>query len=266
MEILFVFLKWVASFAHMDAETGSKMDLGNLATVICPSILYARGRDAMRDETFSGLRVITTLLENQDEVFTVPEEFLPILHDQEYFANSLDLPSKEFLKKCDMYMRLKNSGRSMPGTPYPNQGNTGGGQQQPRYHPINSPTMERPSPGPLFNGSGQPNSDRTGRPQQHQQNNEYYPPPNSPPLPQGIPPPGMLQNVQRNQQAEQWTPAPPSRPNDATGSPKSRPSSFVGPPPRPPPPSESLQTHSYSTAPAMNGNGYPAAASGRQRI
>lgn len=263
MEILFVFLKWVASFAHMDAETGSKMDLGNLATVICPSILYARGRDAMRDETFSGLRVITTLLENQDEIFTVPEEFLPILHDQEYFANSLDLPSKEFLKKCDTYMRLKSNGRSIPGTPYQNQGSNGGGQQQPRY-PINSPTMERPLQGPLFNGSAPSNSDRTGRPQQ-QQNNEYYPPPSSPPLPQGIPPPGMLQNVQRNQQAEQWTPTPPSRPNDVSGSPKSRPSSFVGPPPRPPPPSESL--HSYSPAPAINGNtGYPSATPGRQRI
>ena len=83
MEVLFVFLKWVASFAHKDAETGSKMDLGNLATVICPSILCARGKDAFRDETFSGLRVITSLLENQDEFFTVPEDFLPLLHDQE---------------------------------------------------------------------------------------------------------------------------------------------------------------------------------------
>jgi hypothetical protein len=27
MEVLFVFLKWVASFAHMDEVTGSKMDL-----------------------------------------------------------------------------------------------------------------------------------------------------------------------------------------------------------------------------------------------
>jgi hypothetical protein len=98
MEVLFVFLKWVASFAHMDAETGSKMDLENLAKVICPSILYARGRDPLRDETLSGVHVVTLLLENQDEFFTVPEEFLTILHDQEYFANSMDLPSKEFLK------------------------------------------------------------------------------------------------------------------------------------------------------------------------
>ncbi|CCM02430.1 uncharacterized protein FIBRA_04529 [Fibroporia radiculosa] len=112
MEVLFVFLKWVASFAHLDTETGSKMDLPNLATVICPNILYSRGRDPVRDESFGAIRVVTALLENQDEFYCVPAEFLPILQDQEYFANSLDLPSKEFLKKCDTYMRLKASGRT----------------------------------------------------------------------------------------------------------------------------------------------------------
>lgn len=111
MEVLFVFLKWVASFAHMDEETGSKMDLVNLATVICPSILYSRGRDAVRDETFGAVRVVTNLLENQDEFFTVPQEFMPLLRDQDYFSGFLDLPSKEFMKKCDTYLRSKPNGR-----------------------------------------------------------------------------------------------------------------------------------------------------------
>ncbi|KAH7890757.1 hypothetical protein F5I97DRAFT_1838394 [Phlebopus sp. FC_14] len=124
MEVLFVFLKWVASFAHMDESTGSKMDLPNLATVICPSILYSRGRDAVRDESFGAIRVVTSLLENQDEFYTVPEEFFPILHDQEYFLNSMELPSKDFMKKCDTYMRLKANGRpaipsGFPGSPNP---------------------------------------------------------------------------------------------------------------------------------------------------
>ena len=82
MEVLFVFLKWVASFAHMDEETGSKMDLQNLATVICPSILYSRGKDGVPENSFGPIRVVTVLLENQDEFFCVPEEFLPILQDQ----------------------------------------------------------------------------------------------------------------------------------------------------------------------------------------
>jgi len=112
MEVIFVFLKWVASFAHIDKETGSKMDLQNLATVICPSILYSRGRDAVRDESFGAIRVVTALLENQDEFYCVPDEFLPMLQDQEYFANSLELPSKDFVKRCETYLRVKASGRT----------------------------------------------------------------------------------------------------------------------------------------------------------
>lgn len=112
MEVLFVFLKWVASFAHLDEETGSKMDLENLATVIAPSILKARSKDPARDESFSGIKVVKALLENQDSLYVVPVEFLPIVHDADYFASSMELPSKEFLKKCDTYMRLKANGRN----------------------------------------------------------------------------------------------------------------------------------------------------------
>ncbi|KAH9479568.1 Rho-type GTPase-activating protein 1 [Psilocybe cubensis] len=258
MEVLFVFLKWVASFAHMDAETGSKMDLGNLATVICPSILYARGRDALRDETFSGLRVVTSLLEHQDEYFTVPEEFLPILNDQEYFANSLDLPSKEFLKKVDTYMRLKGSnGRPMPGTPYLNQPNGA----QPRYPPINSPVSERPPQGMTF---GTPsNSERNvqrAQQQQQQGNEQYGPPSTSPSTPQGVQNQGMVQNIPRNPQMDDWPPPPVSRANISSS--PSRPSSVVAPQSRLPPADQSQsQTQLYS--PAMNG--YPSSASTRQR-
>ena len=123
MEVIFVFLKWVASFAHIDKETGSKMDLGNLATVICPSILYSRGRDAVRDESFGAIRVVTALLENQDEFYCVPDEFLPMLHDQDYFQTSLELPGKDFMKKCDTYLRVKASGRS-PGLMSPVHGSS----------------------------------------------------------------------------------------------------------------------------------------------
>lgn len=122
MEVLFVFLKWVASFSHLDEQTGSKMDLPNLATVICPSILYSPGSNAARyDDQFGSIRVVTNLLENQDVFFSVPEEFLPILRDQEYFAHSMELPSKEFLKKCDTYMRLKAAGRFPGPGPGPQQ-------------------------------------------------------------------------------------------------------------------------------------------------
>ncbi|TRM60715.1 hypothetical protein BD626DRAFT_503621 [Schizophyllum amplum] len=139
LEVLFVFLKWVASFAHMDEETGSKMDLGNLATVICPSILYSRGRDPVRDESFGAIRVVSNLLENQDDFFAVPEEFLPMLRDQDHFS--------AFLKKCDTYQRAK-SGRP-PAAQYGSPPNG-----MPRYNGIATPTMQptpRPYPAPVTN-------------------------------------------------------------------------------------------------------------------
>ena len=122
-----MFLKWVASFAHMDERTGSKMDLPNLATVICPSILYSQGRDAVRDDSFGAIRVVTALLENQDMCYTVPEEFVPMLNDQQYFAGCMELPSREFMKKVETYMRMRAAGRSIgqatspitTGAPYP---------------------------------------------------------------------------------------------------------------------------------------------------
>ncbi|KIM44940.1 hypothetical protein M413DRAFT_367036 [Hebeloma cylindrosporum] len=286
MEVLFVFLKWVASFAHMDAETGSKMDLENLAKVICPSILYARGRDPLRDETLSGVHVVTLLLENQDEFFTVPEDFLTILHDQEYFANSMDLPSKEFLKKCDTYMRVKgggggSNGRSMPGTPYLNQQSNGAQQQQPRYpQPMSSPVMERPPPPP---GSG--GSFAAGPSNASERNNtrsDSYPPPgSSPPISQGMQQQsqGIVQNMQRTPQMDDWSPTPPALPRDnRSRSPSSRPSSFVGPASRPAG-SDPSQQHQQQLSQAQGlpynhpavMNGYPSAAAaaaggGRQRL
>lgn len=71
MEVLFVFLKWVASFSHVDEETGNLMDLENLAKVICPSILHAKGKDPSKDESMLSIRTISELLYYQDEFFTV---------------------------------------------------------------------------------------------------------------------------------------------------------------------------------------------------
>lgn len=112
LEVLLVFLKWVASFAHSLDDTGSKMDLPNLATVIGPSILFSAGRDAAFESSFGVIRVVTELLENQDEIFVIPEDFLSLVHDQDYFAHSMELPGKDLMKKCETYMRQKSSGRA----------------------------------------------------------------------------------------------------------------------------------------------------------
>ena len=71
MEVVFIFMKWVASFAHVDEETGSRMDLANLSIVMGPNILYAKGKDPSKDDSFAGIRAIQELLENQDRFWQV---------------------------------------------------------------------------------------------------------------------------------------------------------------------------------------------------
>ena len=74
MEAVCIFLRWVASFSHVDEETGSKMDLHNLATVITPNVLYSKSKDPMKDESFLAIEAVMGLLEYQDD-FCVVREF-----------------------------------------------------------------------------------------------------------------------------------------------------------------------------------------------
>ncbi|KAI8451109.1 hypothetical protein BY996DRAFT_6432242 [Phakopsora pachyrhizi] len=112
MEVLFVFLKWVASFSHVDEETGSKMDLQNLATVITPNILYARSKDPTRDESFLAIRAVHELLEFQDELFQVPAEVQMVMQDQELLnSNMNEITSKDIIKRVEALLK-SNNGRS----------------------------------------------------------------------------------------------------------------------------------------------------------
>ncbi len=128
------------------------MDLPNLATVICPNILYPKGRDVAREESFMAIRVVTILLERQDDFFTVPDEFLSILHDQDYFTSCMDMPPKDVLRKCETYLRLKQgrlngAERGYNGTNgHPHGGDDGG------IHQKRSDPMMRGRPTPPFAG------------------------------------------------------------------------------------------------------------------
>ncbi|KAF9453572.1 hypothetical protein P691DRAFT_800196 [Macrolepiota fuliginosa MF-IS2] len=255
MEVLFVFLKWVASFAHMDSETGNLMDLPNLATVIAPSIMRARGRDPMRDETFGALKVVTNLLENQDEFFLVPDDLVPVLQDQEYFINSMELPGKEFLKKCETYMKVKG----MNGRPPPSGGQYNGSNNGTSRHPpiITSPISERPPPNTPFSSDPRnvrqqpppqpPHSMQSGMPQA----NDMHMSPGSPSVPQSVP-----QNLQRTPPMDEWQPPPRLRDPNA---PPSRPPSFSD---VPRPSFDHSQGSSSSPHLPSSANGYPSA---RQR-
>ncbi|EIW67038.1 hypothetical protein TREMEDRAFT_69951 [Tremella mesenterica DSM 1558] len=114
MEVLFVFLRWVASFSYRDEETGSKMDLPNLATVITPSILYAKGVNAAKDESFIGIQAVQELLESQDDFYHVPSELMFVITENIFniFAKELDLPPKEIHRHCSKYMQARGPSRT----------------------------------------------------------------------------------------------------------------------------------------------------------
>jgi hypothetical protein len=132
MEVIFVFLKWVASFSHVDEETGSKMDLQNLATVMCPNILYSSTRDPTKDENFLAIRAVHELLEFQDEFWLVsalvsietnilihvqvPEEFEGILKDEELLSNP-ELSTKDIQKRCEDFLKKRDRNRQQQSFP-----------------------------------------------------------------------------------------------------------------------------------------------------
>jgi len=114
MEVFFAFLKWVSLFSHgthSDA-VGSKMDLPNLSTVIAPSVLYAKGNDALRDQSLTAIRVVTQMLEEQDIFNEVPEQCLPLLEERKEFSKYMNESSKDFLKRIDAFFKGKRNGGS----------------------------------------------------------------------------------------------------------------------------------------------------------
>lgn len=107
MEALCLFFRWVASFSHIDEETGSKMDLHNLATVLTPNVLYSKSRDPIKDESFMAIEAVMGLLSYQDDFCMVPEDLSFILSDQDLVESSMDLSSKDILKRCETFVRSK---------------------------------------------------------------------------------------------------------------------------------------------------------------
>ena len=63
MEILFSFLNWVSSFSHVDEESGSKMDIHNLATVVTPNICYSNNKNSGMDDSFLAIEAVHCLIE-----------------------------------------------------------------------------------------------------------------------------------------------------------------------------------------------------------
>ncbi|KAF9332019.1 hypothetical protein BG006_005112 [Podila minutissima] len=107
MEAICLFLRWVASFSHVNDETGSKMDLRNLATVITPNILYSKSKDPIKDESFLAIEAVMRLLQYQDDFCVVPPDLAAVLKDQDLVESSTDLSSKDILKRCENLIKSK---------------------------------------------------------------------------------------------------------------------------------------------------------------
>lgn len=110
MEALFCFLRWVASFSHVDEESGSKMDLYNISTVICPNILYSKSKDPTKDESFAAINAVYSLLQYAEDFAMVPDDLQAVLQDQEMFAfGPEELTTKDILKRAESYVRARRN-------------------------------------------------------------------------------------------------------------------------------------------------------------
>jgi hypothetical protein len=105
------------------------MDVQNLATVICPSILYSKGTNAMRDDSFVAIQAVRTLIDHQDQFYTVPKELQFVLEENvsQLFKDSLDLPPKEIYKHCSNYAnaRRPHYANKKPDSAIPRMGDYG---------------------------------------------------------------------------------------------------------------------------------------------
>jgi len=100
LEILFCFLKWAGSFHQVDDESGSRMDIKNLATVIAPNILFDKTKTYSLDsDPMYAIEAVEILIANIEEMCLVPDDLVEFLNDQSFQNSSGDLTTKDILKR-----------------------------------------------------------------------------------------------------------------------------------------------------------------------
>lgn len=101
LEVLLYFFNWVASFAEIDEETGSKMDIHNLATVIAPNILLPKssaqdGAITQSGEShFYGIEVVHQLIEMHEELAVIPNDLWAFFEKCQFLSKSEAMSSKD---------------------------------------------------------------------------------------------------------------------------------------------------------------------------
>ncbi|BDD62593.1 hypothetical protein MAP00_007559 [Monascus purpureus] len=99
MEVLFAFLNWASSFSHVDEESGSKMDIHNLATVMTPNILYPNAKNDSVDDSFLAIEAVNMLIMYNDTMCEIPEDLQSIINDTGFFKENAEITTKEILKR-----------------------------------------------------------------------------------------------------------------------------------------------------------------------
>ncbi|KAJ2767063.1 Rho-type GTPase activating protein Rga1, partial [Coemansia nantahalensis] len=125
LNVLVMFLNWVATFSHVDEQTGSKMDIFNLATVITPNILYADVKEPTRgdrDDTFSydACSVTQQLADAGEQIWMVADAAISFLRDNssEFVESTAELNTKELLRRCERQLH-RDAAAPPPGPPLP---------------------------------------------------------------------------------------------------------------------------------------------------
>ncbi|KAI4596224.1 hypothetical protein KJ359_005731 [Pestalotiopsis sp. 9143b] len=100
LEVLFSFLKWVSTFHQVDEDTGSRMDIHNLARVMAPNILYcAQSGPSFSDEPMTAVSCVEELIQWNEEICMVPDELMDVLGDSSIFNGNGDISTKEIIKR-----------------------------------------------------------------------------------------------------------------------------------------------------------------------
>jgi len=79
LEVLFNFLKWVATFHQIDEDSGSRMDVHNLARVIAPNILRTPTKNgSFLDEPMTVVNCVEELISSNEEMCMVSRTVSPV--------------------------------------------------------------------------------------------------------------------------------------------------------------------------------------------
>lgn len=115
MEVLFYFLYWTSSFSHIDEESGSKMDIHNLSTVITPNILYTKQKEGAGPESSEGyflaIEAVDVLIKEHDTFAKVPRRVAEILSGLDLAALG-ELPSVEVLGRIQSRIEMQKANSS----------------------------------------------------------------------------------------------------------------------------------------------------------